>query len=314
MERDWDQLVEAALRRDIRALSRLISCVENRIPGWRRAMSGLMPHTGKARVVGITGPPGSGKSTLTGRLAACFEDRGWDVAVIAVDPSSTRSGGALLGDRLRMREFSRDSIFVRSLASRGTLGGLSQATRDVVRILDAFGKTLVLLETVGTGQGEVDVADVADVVAVLCIPGQGDQIQALKAGTMEIGDVFVINKADLDGADRVAGDVAQALHLRHDASGLNPVVMRTTASQGKGVEELTDVLIARLRARQPHLTAQRLDRFEKEIMGLATEELQQLIRKHPAYIGLRERCAADTAARLDPYELYDALFSNRPPI
>lgn len=313
MGRDWDQLVEAVLRRDIRALSRLISCVENRIPGWRRAMSGLMPHTGKARVVGITGPPGSGKSSLTGRLAACFEDRGWDVAVMAVDPSSMRSGGALLGDRLRMREFSRDSIFVRSLASRGTPGGLSQATRDVVRILDSFGKTLVLLETVGTGQGEVDVADVADVVAVLCIPGQGDQIQALKAGTMEIGDVFVINKADLDGADRVAGDVAQALHLRRDASGLNPVVMRTTASQGKGIEELTDVLIARLHARQPHSTAQRLDRFEKEIMGLATEELQQLIRNHPAYIGLRERCAADMVARLDPYELYDALFSSRLP-
>ena len=311
MESNWDQLIEAALRRELRALSRLISCVENRVPGWRRAMSDLMPHTGKARIIGITGPPGSGKSTLTGQLAACFDDRGWDVAIVAVDPSSMRSGGALLGDRLRMREFSRDSIFVRSLASRGTLGGLSQATRDVVRILDAFGKTLVLVETVGAGQGEVDVADVADVVAVLCIPGQGDQIQALKAGTMEIGDVFVINKADLDGADRVAGDVVQALHLRRGSSGLNPVVMRTTASHGKGVEELTDVLIDRLCARKPHLAAQRLDRFEKEIMGLAAEELQQLIRKHPAYIRLRERCAAGMVTLLDPYELYDALFSNR---
>ena len=311
MELDWEQLIEAALRRELRALSRLISCVENRIPGWRRAMSNLMPHTGNARVIGITGPPGSGKSTLTGRLAACFDDRGWDVAIVAVDPSSMRSGGALLGDRLRMREFSRDDIFVRSLASRGTLGGLSQATRDVVRILDAFGKTLVLLETVGAGQGEVDVADVADVVAVLCIPGQGDQIQALKAGTMEIGDVFVINKADLDGADRVAGDVRQALHLRRDTNGLNPVVMRTTASHGKGVEELTDALIDRLCVRKPLLAAQRLDRVEKEIMGLATEELQQLIRKHPAYIKLRERCAADMVTLLDPYELYEALFSKR---
>ena len=272
-------------------------------------MSDLMPHTGNARVIGITGPPGSGKSTLTGQLAACFDDRGWDVAIVAVDPSSMRSGGALLGDRLRMREFSRDDIFVRSLASRGTLGGLSQATRDVVRILDAFGKTLILLETVGAGQGEVDVADVADVVAVLCIPGQGDQIQALKAGTMEIGDVFVINKADLDGADRVAGDVVQALHLRRDTGGLNPVVMRTTASHGKGVEELTDVLIDRLCARKPYSAAQRLDRFEKEIVGLATEELQQLIQKHPAYIGLRERCAADMVTPFDPYEFYEALFS-----
>ena len=159
MEWHWDQLAEAALRRELRALSRLISGVENRIPGWRRAMSKLTARTGNARIIGITGPPGSGKSTLTGRLAACFDDRGWDVAIVAVDPSSMRSGGALLGDRLRMREFSRDNIFVRSLASRGTLGGLSQATRDVIRILDAFGKTLVLLETVGAGQGEVDVAE-----------------------------------------------------------------------------------------------------------------------------------------------------------
>ena len=310
MEWHWDQLAEAALRRELRALSRLISGVENRIPGWRRAMSKLTARTGNARIIGITGPPGSGKSTLTGRLAACFDDRGWDVAIVAVDPSSMRSGGALLGDRLRMREFSRNNIFVRSLASRGTLGGLSPATRDVIRILDAFGKTLVLLETVGAGQGEVDVADVADVVAVLCIPGQGDQIQALKAGTMEIGDVFVVNKADLDGADRVAVDVAQALHLRADTGGLNPVVMRTIASDGKGVEELTDVLIERLRVRKPYLAAQRLDQFEKEIMGLATEELQQFIRKHPAYIRLRERCVADMVTLLDPYELYEALFSN----
>jgi LAO/AO transport system kinase len=179
----------------------------------------------------------------------------------------------------------------------------------VVRILDAFGKTLVLLETVGAGQGDVDVADVADVVAVLCIPEQGDQIQALKAGAMEIGDVFVINKADLDGADRVAGDVVQALHLRRDTGGLNPVVMRTTASHGKGVEELTDVLIDRLCARKPYSPARRLDRFEREVMGLATEELQQLIQKHPAYIKVRERCAADVVTPFNPYELYEALFS-----
>ena len=274
-------------------------------------MSHLMPRTGNARVIGITGPPGSGKSTLTGQLAACFDDRGWDVAIVAVDPSSMRSGGALLGDRLRMREFSRDNIFVRSLASRGTLGGLSQATRDVVRIIDAFGKTLVLLETVGAGQGEVDVADVADVVAVLCIPGQGDQIQALKAGTMEIGDVFVINKADLDGADRVAGEVVRALHLRRDAGGLNPVVMRTTASHGKGVAELTDVLIDCLCAREPFSPTRRLVRFEKEVMGLATEELQQFIQKHPAYIRARERCAAEVVTPFNPYELYEALFSDR---
>jgi LAO/AO transport system kinase len=308
MELDWHRLVEAVLRRDLRALSRLISCIENRNLGWRQAMRDLMPHTGKVRVIGITGPPGSGKSTLTGQLAACFDDKGWDVAIVAVDPSSMRSGGALLGDRLRMQENSRDDIFVRSLASRGTLGGLSQATRDVVRILDAFGKTLVLLETVGAGQGEVDVADVADVVTVICIPGQGDQIQALKAGIMEIGDVFVINKADLDGADQVAADVVQALNLRRGDSGLNPVVMRTTASHGKGVEELTDVLIDRICAQKPYSVARRQDRLEKEILGIATEELQRLIRKHPAYISLRERCAADMATPLDPYELCDALF------
>ncbi len=273
-------------------------------------MRDLMPHTGKAHVIGITGPPGSGKSTLTGRLAASFDDKGWDVAIVAVDPSSMRSGGALLGDRLRMREYARDDIFVRSLASRGALGGLSQAARDVIRILDAFGKTLILLETVGAGQDEVDVADVADVVAVLCIPGQGDQIQALKAGTMEIGDVFVINKGDLDGADRVAADVVQALQLRSGDDGLKSVVMRTVALHGKGVEELAGVLIDRICARNPYRPAQQIERLEKEIMGLAAEALQQFIRNHPAYISLHEHLAADETPPLNPYELYDMLFPN----
>ena len=312
MEREWGRLVEAVLHHDLHALARLASRVEDRTPGWRQAMRALMPHTGKARVIGITGPPGSGKSTLTGHLAACFSARGWDVAVIAVDPSSVHSGGALLGDRLRMTGLDCSNVFVRSLASRGAVGGLSQAARDLVRILDAFGKTLILLETVGAGQDDVDVADVADIVAVLCVPGLGDHVQAVKSGIMEIGDVFVVNKMDVGGADQVAADILQAIRLRQNDGTAVPGLMRTTASRGLGVTELADVLIERLHRRGPERAARRMDCFEKEVAGLVMQELRDLIRKHPACGRLRERFASDETIPLDPYEFYDVLFSGGP--
>lgn len=317
MEKEWERLVGAVLRRDVRALSRLASCVEDRVPGWRQAMQALLPHTGAARVIGITGPPGSGKSTLTGRLAACLAARGSDVAVVAVDPSSPHSGGALLGDRLRMAEMDRGDVYVRSLASRGAGGGLSQATRDLVRILDAFGKTLILVETVGAGQDDLDVAHIADMVAVLCVPGLGDHVQAMKSGIMEIGDIFVVNKADVAGADQVAADIEQALGLRHCGTEPRPLVLRTVAERSLGIEALADALTQRLAQREPYRAARRFHHLEMEAMELATQRLRQVLREHMASIRLRERYAQDGTTLLDPYELSDALFpaeSTGPPV
>jgi len=247
---DWPALLTGVARGDRRALSRMISLVEARVPGWQEAMHQVFMATGKARVVGITGSLGTGKSTLTGRLAAIFAGRGRRVGILAIDPSSPFSGGAILGDRIRMTELDRLGVFLRSMATRGAHGGLSRATRDAVRILDAFGFDLILVETVGAGQDEVDVLRVADVTLVLCVPGQGDGLQAIKAGMMEIADVFIVNKADRSGADQVVADIDAMLRItRVAAEGhLAPAVVKTVATAGAGVEELADAIESRLSA------------------------------------------------------------------
>ena len=211
---------DAALVADLldgghRALARVITKIENRSPGYRAVVSALHEHTGDADVVGITGAPGAGKSTLVDKLAAAYRDRGDTVGVIAVDPSSPYSGGAVLGDRIRMGSNVGDmDVFFRSMSARGQLGGLSTATADAVKALDAFGKDVVVLETVGAGQNEVDVVRTADTVAVLVQPGSGDDVQTLKAGILEIGDVFVVNKADMDGAQRTVAELEEMVHRR----------------------------------------------------------------------------------------------------
>ena len=209
------RLVASLLDGDHRALARVISRIEDRAPGHRDLVSRLHPHTGDAAVVGITGSPGAGKSTLVDKLAAAYRDRGDTVGVVAVDPASPYSGGSVLGDRIRMAATVGDmDVFVRSMSARGRLGGLSTATTDAVHALDAFGKDVVLVETVGAGQNEVDIVRTADTVAVVVQPGSGDDVQMLKAGILEIGDVFVINKADMDGSDRLIAELDEMLHRR----------------------------------------------------------------------------------------------------
>jgi LAO/AO transport system kinase len=225
---------------DTRALARAISTIENREPGSSDLLKALFPHSGKARIIGLTGPPGAGKSTLVDHLARLYRKENRTVGIIAVDPTSPYTGGAILGDRIRMQEhFSDPGIYIRSMATRGSLGGLARTTADVATVLDASGRDLVMIETVGVGQDEVDIVRLADVTVVILVPGMGDDVQTIKAGIMEIADIFVINKSDRDGAERVEREIRalQSLAVRHD--GWTPPIVKTVASEGTGVEELT---------------------------------------------------------------------------
>jgi LAO/AO transport system kinase len=235
-------LLARARAGDKRSIARLVSVVENDEPGAAEAMRALYPETGRAQTVGLTGPPGGGKSTLVNRLAGTYRERASRVAIVAVDPSSPFTGGAILGDRIRMRErFLDEGIFIRSMASRGHAGGLARATARVVNVLDALGTDVVLVETVGVGQEEVDVIRVVDTVCLVTVPGLGDDIQAIKAGVLEIADVLVVNKADRPGADETARDLAQMLSLAKDRPWKTPIV-RTSAQSGDGLPQLVDAI------------------------------------------------------------------------
>jgi LAO/AO transport system kinase len=228
---------------DKRATARLLSVVENDEPGAADALRALYPLTGHAEIVGITGPPGGGKSTLVNRLAGAYRETTERVAVVAVDPSSPFTGGAILGDRIRMRDrFLDEGLFIRSMASRGHAGGLARTTARVVNVLDALGYGVVLVETVGVGQEEVEVVRVADTVCLVTVPGLGDDIQAIKAGVLEIADVLVVNKADRPGADETARDLAQMLTLGKARTEWKPPIVRTTASTGEGLDQLMSAI------------------------------------------------------------------------
>ena len=242
---DQNQTLIASLRSgDARALARSISTVENRAPGWSELLKALFPHTGKARVIGLTGAPGAGKSTLVDQLAKSYRKQDRTVGIIAVDPTSPYTGGAILGDRIRMQDhFADPGIYIRSMATRGSLGGLARTTADVTTVLDASGRDIILIETVGVGQDEVDIVRLADITIVILVPGMGDDVQTIKAGIMEIADIFVINKSDREGAERVEREIRalQSLAIRHD--GWTPPIVKTVASEAKGIDEL-DAAIA----------------------------------------------------------------------
>jgi LAO/AO transport system kinase len=224
---------------DVRSLARAISAVENRAPGWSELLKTLFPHSGRARVLGLTGPPGAGKSTLVDQLARFYRKDNRTVGIIAVDPTSPYTGGAILGDRIRMQDhFSDPGIYIRSMATRGSLGGLARTTADVTTVLDASGRDLILIETVGVGQDEVDIVRLADVTIVILVPGMGDDVQTIKAGIMEIADIFVINKSDRDGAEHVEREIRSLQSLAMRSDGWTPPIVKTVASQGTGIGEL----------------------------------------------------------------------------
>jgi GTPase len=241
---------------DMRALARAATAVEESLPAARSLLSELYPFAGHARVIGVTGPPGAGKSTLVAEMTKVLRGEGRTVGIVSVDPTSPFSGGAILGDRIRMQEHHADpGVFIRSMATRGSLGGLAKATSGLATLLDAAGKDVVLIETVGVGQDEVDVACVADLTILVLVPGMGDDVQAIKAGLMEIADVFVVNKADRPGVERVESEIRAVLELADSRDKPLPVIVRTVASQGEGVPELMGVLrsLEQTHARKPRL-------------------------------------------------------------
>jgi LAO/AO transport system kinase len=236
------ELVDRLLAGDRRACARLITLVENETPESKQALKQIYPYTGKAHVIGVTGPPGAGKSSLVDKLTQYYREQGKTVGIIAVDPSSPFTGGALLGDRIRMQERATDpGVFIRSMGTRGHMGGLALTTKDAIKILDAFGKDIILVETVGTGQDEIEIIRAADTVLVVTMPSLGDDIQAIKAGILEIGDIFVVNKADLDYADKAVLELDMMLDF-NAGRGWRPPVVRTVANMGEGIEELAEAI------------------------------------------------------------------------
>lgn len=235
-------LAEAILRGEVRAAARLMRDIDDEIPSAREELKALFPHTGKAHIIGITGSPGTGKSTLVDHIIQCLRQRNRTVGVVAVDPTSPFTGGAILGDRVRMQRHSTDEgVFIRSLATRGHLGGLSRSTHDIVDVMDAMGKDVVLVETVGVGQDEVEIVRLAHTNIVVLIPGMGDEIQAIKAGILEVGDIFVVNKADRDGADKTVREIEIMLEMnQYGPEDWRPVVVKTEAIHHRGLEELVD--------------------------------------------------------------------------
>ncbi|WXG47704.1 MAG: methylmalonyl Co-A mutase-associated GTPase MeaB [Candidatus Atabeyarchaeum deiterrae] len=290
---------------DRRALGKLITLIDDGAPEGIEAIVKLFPKTGHAQIIGITGSPGVGKSSLINALTRQLRDRGKTVGIIAVDPSSPFSGGALLGDRIRMQDhFTDEGVFIRSLASRGSLGGLSKSVNNVIRLLDAFGRDIIIVETVGAGQVEVDIVKVAHTVIVVMSPGYGDVIQMLKAGIIEIGDIFAINKSDLEGTDRTVEGLMSVLELSQK-EGWRPPIVQTVAVTNKGITELVDTIEKHRNylQRTNLLILRERKRIETELINLVNEQVYERITKEDMGEGdnLKTIVSKVQSKQVDPY-------------
>ncbi len=310
----WVERIRAG---DVRSIARAISAIEDASAESQELLRALFPLSGKARIIGLTGSPGAGKSTLVDQLAREYRKQEKTIGIVAVDPTSPYTGGAILGDRIRMQAHYADTgIYIRSMATRGFLGGLARTTADVATALDASGKDLILIETVGVGQDEIDIVRLADVTIVILVPGMGDDVQSIKAGIMEIADIFVINKSDREGADRVEKEIRamQSLAMKRGAEGAawTPTIVRTVASEGVGIAELAQAIAdyEKFLLDKGLLLEKKISNWRERLVEMLRERLlQQLMSKQ-----LTEKAIADYAAEIashqrDPYTLVDEIVS-----
>jgi LAO/AO transport system kinase len=307
---DFQPLIEQLRSSDPRSLARAISIVENRSQGWDELLKALFPQTGHARILGLTGAPGAGKSTLVDQLAKHYRKQNRTVGIIAVDPTSPYTGGAILGDRIRMQDhFSDPGIYIRSMATRGSLGGLARATADVATVMDASGRDLIIIETVGVGQDEVDIVRLADVTVVILVPGMGDDVQSIKAGIMEIADIFVINKSDREGAERVEREIRalQSLAIRSDH--WTPPIVKTVASDGTGIGEL----VAAITEYEAYLQKENLvlqhsiENWQERLIEMLRDSLLERARDQMQDGRLAAYAAEVAGHKRDPYTLVEEI-------
>jgi LAO/AO transport system kinase len=307
-------LTRRILDGDIRAASRLMRDIDDQMPSSLEALKELYPQTGKAYIIGITGAPGSGKSTIVDKMVDFFRREGKTVGIVAVDPTSPFSGGAILGDRIRMQRHSTDEgVFIRSLATRGWLGGLSRSTQDIVNVMDAMGKGIVLVETVGVGQDEVEIVNTAHTSIVLLVPGMGDDIQAIKAGIIEIGDLFVINKSDREGADKLERDLRMVLEMgKKREKGWTPLILKTEALLGKGMAELMEGISRHRQALEQSegMIEKMRERAKAAFLGILESEVMSHFLREIERDGRWKAILDDLAnRRTDPYSLVEQMMA-----
>ncbi len=310
-ENNIQELVQGVKAGNVQAIARTISLIENEHPRSDEILNALYADTGRAYRIGITGPPGAGKSTLTAQITRHYRKQGKTVGIIAVDPTSPFTGGAVLGDRIRMSEFATDpGVFIRSMASRGSMGGLARRTQDAGDVLDAAGKDIIIYETVGVGQTELDIAEAADTTVVVLVPESGDAIQTMKAGLMEIADIFVVNKADREGAERIKIELDLMLQLRPTKRAWEPPILMTVAYKGEGIEALVEKMEAHLQflSREAELERRRKQRLIKKVQELIQKRLTESFwtpERQQKFKALTE----NNLLEYSPYEVLEELFN-----
>jgi len=309
-----EQLIKGVVKGDRRSIAKTISLIENDMPEAQKVVSLLYPHTGKAHIIGVTGPLGSGKSTLIEKIAKEIRKSRKTVGIVAVDPTSPFSGGAFLGDRVRMQDLSTDEgVFIRSMATRGSMGGIAEATKDAVNVLDASGKDIIIVETVGAGQTEVDVIKIAQTVVVVLAPGLGDEIQAIKAGIMEIGNIFVVNKADLENVDKAVGAIEAMLEMNTTKKDWKPPVVKTIAIMGEGIIELVEKINQhKVYLDSGAILVQSRQRIEIELEEAVKRKLTEVIldnlKRREEFSELVDKILAK---KTDPYSAADVLLEGK---